>query len=259
MLDNFQLVKERLLDFSSPNDFYFVFILRRRKDIKGSVPEGVNEDNRMLKHYFVSQAEYLDKKKQAIVQLCEQNDARAYILPQRRDSRLVLWAIHDKASDLLKSGAANVHFDHLIRSCVAGMHEVPPDKKDHKRWVIDIDKDEMLSHVLGWGSITGNTGWQEGEEVRYYVDFLVQKIGAALMLYIGGDVPKDAREFMPKGGHRYVFNPLTVVPTPHGWHIVTPPFNRDIKAMDRYFGTPIPAQCIKPDAATLLYAPDAIA
>lgn len=43
--------------------------------------EGVNEDNRLIKHYFVYDKEYLEQKKDAIMALCEQNNARAYIVP----------------------------------------------------------------------------------------------------------------------------------------------------------------------------------
>ena len=145
-IDNFDTVKDNILRFDGNGEFYMVLVLKRRKDTKGKMAEGVNEDNRLIKHYFVYDKEYLDKKTNAIMTLCEQNNARAYILPQRRSCRLVLWSLHDKVSDTLKDGAMNVHFDHLIRSCVAGMHET--EEKFHKRWVIDIDADIQKGYRL---------------------------------------------------------------------------------------------------------------
>jgi hypothetical protein len=63
---------------------------------------------------------------------------------------------------------------------------------------------------------------------------------------------------MPDLSHKYEDSDVTLLRTPHGWHIVTPPFNRDIKAMKQFFGVEIPSSWIKPDAMALLYAPETI-
>ena len=49
-IDNFNLIKNTLLDFNEEGEFYMVLLLKRRKDTKGKMVEGVNEDNRLLKH-----------------------------------------------------------------------------------------------------------------------------------------------------------------------------------------------------------------
>ena len=139
-IDNFRVTEHNLLRFDEEGEFYMILVLKRRKDTKGKSGDGVTEENRLIKHFFVYDKEYFRKKEDAIKVLCEQNNARAYILPQRRSCRLVLWALHDKVSSTLKDGGMNVHFDHLIRSSVAGMHDTA--EKCHKRWVIDIDSDD---------------------------------------------------------------------------------------------------------------------
>ena len=254
MIDNFDIVRDNILKFDKQGEFYMILVLRRRKDVKGKVVEGVNEDNRLIKHYFVYDKEYFDKKRQAIITLCEQNNARAYILPQRRTCKLVLWNLHDTISDTLKKGAMNVHFDHLIRSSVAGMHETPPDAKWHKRWVLDLDEDEFLKS--GIGATMAKAG-SEPCSLDLYAYFLWRRIRAALV-GIDGVRSGEAISYIPDLSHKYEYSDVILLRTPHGWHIVTPPFNRDIKAMQQFFEVEIPSSWIKPDAMAMLYAPDTI-
>ena len=256
-IDNFQVAESQLLSFCNPGEFYMAMVLKRRKDVNGPVIEGVNEDNRLIKHYFIYDAEYLNKKKQAIINLCEQNNARAYLLPQRRDCRLVLWALHDKVSETLRCGSMNVHFDHLIRSCVAGMHETA--EGWHKRWVIDIDADDEATKKLAleWKERHFNPT-PESFIVREYAEWVAYKIRCALVSKDGGRY-EDAVKFMPKVKFKYSAEDITVLHTPHGFHVVTPPFNRRPDAMEEYFGVGTPSNMwIKPDSMALLYSPSTI-
>ena len=253
-IDNFQTVCDNLLKFDKAGEFYMVLVLRRRKDVKGKVVEGVYEDNRLIKHYFVYDREYLGRKKDAIIALCKQNNARAYILPQRRSHDIVMWALHNKTGEVLKSGSKNTHFDHLIRSCVAGMHEVPPDAKWHKRWVIDIDGDDEDIQAIAVDKFFPSPD----SMVEVYAEWLADMLTLAIV-----DNPEYKSEatdkFMPSTSGSYKNNDIVVLPTPHGFHIVTPPFNRDTKALKDYFGDAYPrADWIKPDAMALLYAPATI-
>lgn len=247
-IDNFRAIEHNLLRFDEEGEFYMILVLKRRKDTKGKNGEGVSEGNRLIKHYFVYDKEYLRQKEAAIKVLCEQNNARAYILPQRRSCRLVLWALHNKVSDTLKDGAMNVHFDHLIRTCVAGMHDTA--EKCHKRWVIDIDYDDEAT-------VKKANAWRESDTFAMieYASWIAYKIRRALVLK-GDERAEEENDFMPMVGSNYTADDVTVLKTPHGFHIVTPPFNREQKAMEGYFGVGHPsAAWIKPDAMALLYSP----
>ena len=251
-INNYELVKDRVLQYQDEGEFYMVLILKRRKDTKGKMKEGVNEDNRLIKHYFVYDKEYLERKMDSIKALCQQNNARAYVLVQRRSCRQVLWGLHDLVSQTLKSGAMNVHFDHLIRSCVAGMHEVPSDRKYYKRWIIDIDadSDDVKAVVEKWSDSLGCVMGVKDLSIH-----IAGRLSKALTL---SPAQKDEEidKFMPKVAHTYSYTDVTIVPTPHGYHIVTPPFNREKKMLDTYMGGELIRQeWIKPDALTLLYAP----
>ena len=259
-IDNFEQVSNSLLQFDRDGEFYMVLVLKRRKDTKGKMAEGVNEGNRLIKHFFVYDKEYFENKKDAIIALCEQNNARAYIIPQRRDCRLVLWCLHNTVSVILKEGSMNVHFDHLIRSCVAGMHETM--EKWHKRWMIDIDEDDpTLKLWIEEGRRHLNDIGYENTflySVVKYAMYLRDLIGNAL-IPIDGCRSEEAEEFMPSLNHEYGVDDVQLLQTPHGWHLVTPPFNREQKAMDKYFrGFAPKSEWIKPDAMALLYAPATI-
>ena len=253
-IDNFMVIENNLLRFDEEGEFYMVLVLKRRKDTKGKIDEGGTGENRLIKHFFVYDKEYFRKKENSIKVLCEQNNARAYILPQRRSCRLVLWALHDKVSATLKDGGMNVHFDHLIRSSVAGMHDTA--EKCHKRWVIDIDSDDeaTFKKANAWREAFPNP-LSDSFVVRDYATWISDKIRRALVLMADART-EDEKDFMPRVGANYVADDVTVLKTPHGFHIVTPPFNRDQKAIERYFGVGFPlAEWIKPDAMALLYSP----
>lgn len=259
-INNFGQVMDDLLEFDKPGEFYMAMVLRRRKDTAGAMAEGVNEDNRLIKHYFIYDREYLERKADSIIALCRQNNARAYILPQRRTCRLTLWNLHDKVSETLKAGAMNVHFDHLIRSCVAGMHETPSDAKWHKRWVIDIDADdpETVALIKAWRESLA-LGTPEETAVEDYVVWLRNKISVAVSCEPGTTRHESARAYIKEPGAMYGKRDFNVIKTPHGFHVVTPPFNRDPKMMEEYFGVGTPrSYWIKFDAMTLMYAPDEI-
>lgn len=249
-VDNFDIIKDHL--FTPPlgeGEFFLVLVLRRRKDVAGSMSSGVNEDNRLLHHYFVYEKEYLTRKKQAIVDLCDNNNARAYILPQRRDSQLVLWGLLAKVTDALKHNIKTVRFDHMIRTSIAGMHETA--HRSHNRWVLDLDKDDAIvrDRIEHLGID------HEGEECPFdtYVRFLETKFREAIC---SQERSEEAQAYMPTVNATYSPTDVFSVPTPNGAHIITPPFNRDPNAMSTYFKSLQPwGEMIKADAMTLLYAP----
>lgn len=277
-LDNTELVREKLLKYDHKGDFYFAMVLKRRKDTKGKMLEGVNEDNRLIKHYFFYDLDYFDKKIESVKRLCDDNDARAYLLPQRRNDLTILCALHEKTGELIDERAKNaikllfeavsqknnllqiaqsileegelscadrdylknmlsirrkemdgeifgqgIHFDHLIRSCVAGCH-----LSDRKRWVIDLDHDsEELKNL-------------SDSEFDSYVLKVIDKI-TEIRSRFGQNVNCDT----------------VIVPTPHGKHIVTEPFNKSAINAQKMSGNSLPywkPDWLKEDAMTLIYS-----
>ena len=166
-IDNFDIIREhltfepamkfdaetkKLKTLNDTYDRYIVHIIKRAKD-SGGKAHGANTSNRLIKTYEVNSLEYFDKKRAHIVDLCESNGARAYILPQVRST-------YDCLKDMIKLAIDNlenptIKFQHILRSATCSMH-----KSRDKRWIIDLDNDEM-------------DGWTVDEVVSLIKDNLV--------------------------------------------------------------------------------------
>ncbi|PUU95803.1 hypothetical protein DCD75_18605, partial [Acinetobacter baumannii] len=72
-------------------------------------------------------------------------------------------------------------------------------------------------------------------DMKPLAEYLASKIRRALVLNYGNRAP-DVREFMPNTNAAYRDSDICVLETPHGYHIVTPPFNREQKALQKYLG-----------------------
>ena len=152
-IDNFDIIREhltfepamkfdadtkKLKTLNDTYDRYIVQIIKRAKDAGGKA-HGVNTSNRFIKTYEISSLEYFDKKRPHIIDLCESNGARAYILPQVRST-------YDCLKEMIKLGVDNlenptIKFQHIMRSCMCSMH-----KSRDKKWVIDLDDDCMREY-----------------------------------------------------------------------------------------------------------------
>lgn len=205
LIDNFDIIRshltfepamkfdaetKKLKRLNDTYDRYIVQILRRAKDVDGK-EYGVNTSNRLIKTYEISSLEYFDKKRAHIMDLCRTNKARAYILPQVR-------ATYDCLKEMLKLVVDNlenptIKFQHVLRSALCSMH-----KSRDKRWILDLDDDNMMEYILDDDTVTCKE-WTP-EKAMELVRGLLSEIGRN---------PDDA----------YMLR------TPHGKTIVTPPFN----------------------------------
>ena len=134
----FDAKTKKLKLLNSTYDRYIIQILNRAKDTEGK-KRGSNTGNRLIKTYEVPSLEYFDAKRPHIIELCESNNARAYIHPQVRST-------YDCLTEMIKIGIDNlenptIKFQHIMRSCLCAMH-----KSRDKKWIIDLDNDEMY----GW-------------------------------------------------------------------------------------------------------------
>ena len=72
-MNNFEKIKE-ILKFENENDFYFLQVLKRRKDN----PE-MDRDVKVVKSFYIFSQKELDDVTDTIITLCENENARAYI------------------------------------------------------------------------------------------------------------------------------------------------------------------------------------
>jgi hypothetical protein len=129
MIDNLEVIKP-LLNFSEKGDFYFLLILKRKKD----QPEGERDNHqsvRTIKTYCIDSVEHLDKRYDEIKQLCEMFKARAYIHVQKQNHSDVSLDMLALLADRIKNGVKNQKglFDSVVGQI----------KTQEKRWIIDVD------------------------------------------------------------------------------------------------------------------------
>lgn len=129
MIDNLELIKP-LLNFSDPEDFYMLYVLKRKKD----QPEGERDNHqsvRTIKSYCIGSIEHLEKRYEEIKQLCEMFKARAYIHVQKQNHKDVSLNMLAIFAERIRDGANKQQglFDSVVGQI----------KTQEKRWVVDID------------------------------------------------------------------------------------------------------------------------
>ena len=129
MIDNIKEIKE-LLNFSDKNDFYMLYVFKRKKD----QPEGERDNHqsvRTIKTYCIDSVEHLDKRYDEIKQLCEMFKARAYIHVQKQNHMDVSLDMLALLAERIKNGVKNQKglFDSVVGQI----------KTQEKRWIIDVD------------------------------------------------------------------------------------------------------------------------
>lgn len=184
MVDNFDLIKP-LLTFDDQEDFYYLEVLKRSKD--GNKAAGDNHC-RLVKDFFIYSVDYLEKKKDEIIKLCEDNNARAYLRLRRRNNKQV-------ALKLMSNLATKLSTESFMKNPVAEACSAigtTPDKKQEPRWLIDIDYDEEAT-----AEACRNFYWDVMDKIAY--------------------------EYPNPGESKFI----AAIPTKHGIHIITKPFRAD--------------------------------
>lgn len=129
MINNLKLIKP-LLNFEKAGDFYMLYVFKRKKDQPLEI-QNQHQSVRTIKSYCVGSLEYLDKRWDEIVQLCEMFKARAYIHIQKQNHNDVGLEMISTISQKLKNG--QMAQQHVFDSVVGKL------KTYEKRWVVDID------------------------------------------------------------------------------------------------------------------------
>ena len=133
MINNINLIKP-LLNFEDEDDFYMLYIFKRKKD----QPEGERDNHqsvRTIRSYCIASIEQLDKRYDEIIQLCEMFKARAYIYVQKQNHKDVSLDMLVDLAQRIKSGQHKQQ--NLFDSIVGQMRTL------EKRWVVDVDTKEL--------------------------------------------------------------------------------------------------------------------
>ena len=139
MIDNIELIKP-LLSFESDDDYYFLQVLQRKKDVKPNPDIGVvgsNNSSRLIKGYCISSVKYLEDRYYEIQELCKLFNARAGICLNKRSYRA---SSINMMVRLAQSIQSHNYRNAKMWNNVAGVYHPISDKT----WIIDIDKEDVL-------------------------------------------------------------------------------------------------------------------
>lgn len=143
MIDNFELIKNTF-KFDSEYDFYFIQIIQRKKDHKDSEFKlGVNNNNRLIKAYYIYSTEQLDRYKLEIITFCNTFKARAYIHLNIRNAKQLSLEMLTLLSQNIKCD----HYNQLSKLYNTVCGQFHHDK--NKTWILDIDtKDNRFIELV---------------------------------------------------------------------------------------------------------------
>lgn len=136
MIDNFEQIK-KYLAFDSSDDFYYVQIIKRRKE-----NPDLQTNNYMVKSYTITSIDYLEQKKGEIITLCKFHNARAYINLNKRSFEKCAYHSLKKLTDIIL-GKSYVSAKKVFDS-VASAYSADKEKK----WLIDVDDMEFPSPLM---------------------------------------------------------------------------------------------------------------
>ncbi len=143
IVNNFELIKT-LLKFEDKDDFYFCQIIQRKKD--GNDVPSANNGYRTIRSYYIRSFEDYERRIPAIIQLCEQNNARAYINLNVRNAKEVALQCSKAYIDLVLEDRCNQ--GHRIYDHCCG---ITSKKGEKKRWIVDVDTKDatVIASIVG--------------------------------------------------------------------------------------------------------------
>lgn len=139
IVDNFREIS-KIMKFNNNNEFYFIQIIQRKKD--GNQDLHVRNGYRLIRSYYVYSVDDLISLRNRIVELCESNNARAYINPNVRNANEVALECAKRYTDLVadnRSYQGNNIWDSVCGSLKARGYK--------SLWIVDIDNPSNLDTV----------------------------------------------------------------------------------------------------------------
>lgn len=208
MVDNFKLIRN-YLKFESEDDFYFLQIIKRKKD--GPGPNGIkitraNSRSRVIKSYYISSVEYLDSIEAEVKHLCDYFNARAIIILSRRSYKETALLEMVQVSSMIMTGQYQNVKSTYNSSCVKS-------KSLDKYFLIDIDAEDLEHKEKIMNYIQNEARCDDVEYGKRILLELPTKHGYHLITTpfdVNGLLtvyPKDKHEFIHKDGPTILYVP----------------------------------------------------
>jgi hypothetical protein len=177
MVDNIDLIKG-LINFESPDDFYYLQIIQRKKE-----NPHLGSNSQVIKNYYISSFKYLDSKYTEIKIICDTFNARAMIRLNKRSYKKVAMNTLVKLSGYIKTETYPATSSVFEKSCGESQGI------KNKRWLLDLDGEIECGLVKELSNFIAQTSGLDS------VDFPVipSKNGIHMLVE-----PFDTRKFLIK-------------------------------------------------------------
>jgi hypothetical protein len=126
-----------LLKFDSTDDFYFLQILKRKKDNPEIKSNGIT-----IKNYYIKSIKQLEEKYPEIISLCCLFNARASLRLNKRSYKNVAIKTVQLICNNMINGDWNFAHRAFDRACGKGHND------KNKKWIIDIDDNPVNADKL---------------------------------------------------------------------------------------------------------------
>lgn len=211
-----------LINLRTENDFFVVRILQRRKDN----PE-LQYPEKQLKVYSFYSWEEFDKQADRIKELCDLNNARAYLRLNTQNAVTISYLMQKEIIDNIMNGCAWKN--------EGAWNSVSGKGGSKDWWVLDLDE----------------------EHINYILD--TPKVGtfSGLLKNLKADLTASDYMWRKDTNMDSVFTDYPIVenPTKSGIHLIVKPF--DVRIMEKYnselSSKGIPTIQVQKDANTVLY------
>jgi hypothetical protein len=124
-----------MLSFEDKDDFYFVQVLKRRKD-----NPDMEKDMVVIDNFYIGSFESYDKIVPQIIKLCDMENARGYFRLNKRNYKALAPHMVKRVVEIAFSNDCRALKN--VFDSVAGEHHSDPDKK----WLIDVDNDKNVKY-----------------------------------------------------------------------------------------------------------------
>lgn len=138
MVNNFEAIK-KYLTFNSADDFYVVFIKKRRKDNPGLIHGEIE-----ISTFYITSIKELEELMPTITQICDATNSRAYININSRSFKSVALHTNKKLGEILVNG------DYKYARKIYESEANSRSNSDDKKWIVDFDYED------GYGNAANN-------------------------------------------------------------------------------------------------------
>lgn len=130
MVNNFEKIKEYLI-FNSSDDFYVLFVKKRRKDNPGLKYGEVD-----IATFYITSIKELEELMPEITAICDATNSRAYINLNSRSFKSIALHTNKKLGDILVCG------DYKYARKIYASESLSHSNSEDKKWIIDFDYED---------------------------------------------------------------------------------------------------------------------